>query len=256
VGFYTAFRLDCIVKPGFSAAIAHRMGPPHTWEATAAAFPGLSLPPEFMADPLRDFIPNGAAGHMPDGWHAEIPGEEVFLDKEGNVPSDSKRFFDPATRRWTFACTVQNHGDVIGKFIRGVVPLIAERVDLCQSETEDLIRTTYHSGPSGNAETVSHWFFRNEMWEAGSDQEVKRKMPFDEIVDEVVVEIITGIVRRNMPMFHAFVGQVCGHGIRLGDCDVCRVDARLLDQFMTAWFAGSLPHSPAHSATDDSSPGA
>lgn len=154
MGFHTAFRLDCVIKPEFSAAIAHRMGPPHAWEATAAAFPGLPLPSEFMADFRCDCIPNGGNGHMPDGWHDEIPGDEVFLDKGGNVPSDSKRFFDPATGRWAFACTMKNYDDVIGKFVRGVLPLIADRVDLCQSETENEIRTTYHFGPSGITETV------------------------------------------------------------------------------------------------------
>lgn len=80
-------------------------------------------------------------------------------------------------------------------------------------------------------------------------------MTFAEIVADIVSEIVAEIDRQNMPMLRAFVDQVCGHGIRLGDCAVCRCDARLFDQFMTAWFADSSPRPSAHPATDGPDPG-
>lgn len=142
MGYYTALHVDCIVKPEHAAAIAARMSDPWEWDEVARAFPDFPLPPAFLADGRRDFIPNGGNGHMPDGWHDAVPGSDTFMARECEV-GDSKSFYDPETRRWAFACTLKNYDNTIDAFLDGVLAKIAESVAACETEGESGFRCGY-----------------------------------------------------------------------------------------------------------------
>jgi hypothetical protein len=138
MGFYTAFRVDCVVRPEYHAAIAHRTSESQDWGRTRATFPSLPCSDAFFDDERRDFVPDGGNGYMPDCWHKEIPDAGVT-----RCAGDSKQSFDLRDGRWAFACTLKNYTETIEKFVLGLLFPVAESVALCESEDEYGMKTNY-----------------------------------------------------------------------------------------------------------------
>lgn len=139
MGHYTAFHVDCTVKPEYVEVARGRLE--NGWGSLALIFPGHPFLREFSRVERCDFIPNGALGHMPDEWLGEVPGPDTYWDFGSKDRLDHKSFFDG--RRWAFACTLKNYENTIEAFLGIVLPMIAESVSVCRTQDEWGYETTY-----------------------------------------------------------------------------------------------------------------
>lgn len=145
MGYYTALHVDCTLRPEHAAAVEFVMsrdrrplrarGVP-AWLQLYSERPEYAFLEKFARDERCDFIPFGGCGYMPDGWRDAVPGPPPEWD--------NKVFFDPASRRWAFACTLKNYDDTIGLFLTEALPALVESVLVCRKQTEDGAETPYN----------------------------------------------------------------------------------------------------------------
>ncbi len=125
MGHYTGLRVKARIKPEYDSLIGylHWCEPiPEQSRWERATLISDRYFPDWIKFDRCDSIPFGYLCYMPDDFGETDEGEKLY---------------DPNTRIWQFACSLQNKNREIQYFVENVLKVIAEEIFYCESLYEE-----------------------------------------------------------------------------------------------------------------------
>lgn len=155
MGMYTALGVDCVIRPQyvepcgwFLGAYRNEENRDPRWIQWHQGVVGWRICAEALPDddPLKPALLRYSRLEHAD---AICRGAQHLMDW------DEFRHFDPETRRWTVAVALKNYHGELEIFVGQILPRLAEKVLLCQSQYEESSAVTDWSFESGRIDQRS-----------------------------------------------------------------------------------------------------